>query len=478
MRLDVDVAIVGAGTAGMFATSEVRRAGLSYVLIDHGPLGTTCARVGCMPSKLALHAASLWRTRREMADWGMTGQEHLRIDLGQTWQRLRQGRDHFAGAAAGTARKLGADQLINGRARFTAAGKLTVSTAEGEVVVTAAQVILAVGSTPFLPDNLQAVADRCLTTNTLFEQESLPARIGVIGSGALGLEMGLALSRLGVQVHLAGSSSFAGIDDPVLSERVQASVAGELTLWLGQPATAEPAADGVRLRAGEKETTVDALLVAAGRRPNLAGLDLAAAGIATTARGLPDIDPLTLKIAGHPVYVIGDANASRTLFHEATDEGRRAGRHAAATVLAARAAAADTPGHVNAGAASPAPRQVPLSITFSDPDIVHVGLRHGELDPATALIGTASGEANGRLRILDSMQAMIRLYADRDSGRLLGAALFAPAGEHLGHLLALAITRGETIDSLLELPWYHPTIEELLTVALEDLRRQRKRAPG
>lgn len=97
---------------------------------------------------------------------------------------------------------------------------------------------------------------------------------------------------------------------------------------------------------------------------------------------------------------------------------------------------------------------------------------------APVLIGTASGEANGRLRILDSMQAMIRLYADRDSGSLLGAALFAPAGEHLGHLLALAITRGETIDSLLGLPWYHPTIEELLTVALEDLRRQRKRAPG
>src|SRR5690625_5309941 len=85
----VDVAIIGAGTAGLYALREVKRAKKSFVLIDHGPLGTTCARVGCMPSKAALHAAELWAVRNEQAKYGIQGTENLKIDRQAAWAKVR-----------------------------------------------------------------------------------------------------------------------------------------------------------------------------------------------------------------------------------------------------------------------------------------------------------------------------------------------------------------------------------------------------
>ena len=88
--IQIDVAIIGAGSAGMYAMREVRAAGRSFVLIDRGPLGTTCARVGCMPSKVALHSAGLWAARKEFAAIGGTGEEGLGLDTAQAWVELAQ----------------------------------------------------------------------------------------------------------------------------------------------------------------------------------------------------------------------------------------------------------------------------------------------------------------------------------------------------------------------------------------------------
>src|SRR5699024_5069583 len=96
----VDVAIIGAGTAGLYALREVKRAQKSFALIDHGPLGTTCARTGCMPSKAALHAAELWALRHQQAEYGIQGIKQLSIDRDAAWQKVRQMRDGFASGAA------------------------------------------------------------------------------------------------------------------------------------------------------------------------------------------------------------------------------------------------------------------------------------------------------------------------------------------------------------------------------------------
>ncbi|AJZ56309.1 pyridine nucleotide-disulfide oxidoreductase, dimerization domain protein (plasmid) [Paraburkholderia fungorum] len=151
------------------------------------------------------------------------------------------------------------------------------------------------------------------------------------------------------------------------------------------------------------------------------------------------------------IYLAGDVSGTRELQHEAADEGSIAGwnaaRHAAPTAWR---------------------RRVPLSIAFTDPDIASIGCRFDRL-PAHALIGEARGSGNGRSKIAGHEDNLVRLYADPASGRLLGAAVLSVGGEHLAHLLAWAIQRGETVAGLLEMPFYHPTEEELIQSALNDL---------
>ena len=130
-QIDVDVAIIGAGTAGLYALREVRRAKKSFVLIDTGPLGTTCARVGCMPSKVALHIAEYWNVQKEFPRYGISGAEHLRLGGAVAWQALREQRDMFAGGAAESAKRAAGEHLIMGRARFLAPTVLAVEQASG-----------------------------------------------------------------------------------------------------------------------------------------------------------------------------------------------------------------------------------------------------------------------------------------------------------------------------------------------------------
>jgi dihydrolipoamide dehydrogenase len=161
------------------------------------------------------------------------------------------------------------------------------------------------------------------------------------------------------------------------------------------------------------------------------------------------------------VFFAGDVHPDRPLLHEAAAEG----------VIAARGAIALVTG---APAVLPA-RATPLSIVFSDPDVCAVGTPFDRLEHDQVVIGTAQGSANGRSRIMGTPENLIRVYAQRGSGRLLGAALLTARGEHIAHLLAWAIQRRETVAGLLELPFYHPTIEELLQSALKDAATQLER---
>ena len=137
-------------------------------------------------------------------------------------------------------------------------------------------------------------------------------------------------------------------------------------------------------------------------------------------------------------------------------------------MLAARGAARAIDGR----AVELPPRRIPLTIVFSDPDIASVGLGYDQLDLGQTVIGGAEGKSDGRSRVLGAEDNLVRVYAERGSNRLLGAGLMCTHGEHLAHLLAWALQRGETVDDLLRMPFYHPSIEELLQSALKDAARQ------
>lgn len=456
--LTTDVAVIGAGTAGLTAFSELRRQGLSALLIDHGPLGTTCARVGCMPSKAALHAGHQWATLRALLKDAAVPAGASRPD--ELWRQVRAIRDRLAGDTAQRTRDFAGEHLLMGTARFTGPGTLDV---DGRAVHARAFVV-ACGSRPVVPKALAALGERLLTTDSLFDLDTLPASVGMLGLGSIGLEMGLALSRLGVRV-LAGDLKDlpAGITDPQLGARVSERFAREMTMWLGRPVEASPQAQDIAVRSGGETGRVEVVVAALGRRPDVDALDLQRAGVPLDARGLPELNERTLRAGSSMVFLAGDVSALRPLMHEAVDEGQ----------IAARAAAQALGGPSDAGLP---PRRTPLAIVFSNPDVAMVGQAYDTLDLDRTVIGSASGETDGRSRIMGAESNLVRVYVERGTGRLLGAGLLATHGEHLAHLLAWAIQRDETVESLLTLPYYHPSIEEMLQSALKDAGRQLRAA--
>lgn len=445
----VDVAIIGAGTAGASALKQVKRAGKTFVVIDPGPLGTTCARTGCMPSKAVLHAATLWQGMQSSAGVHSVATEAINPDA--LWRASRRVRDALAAGAAEKIVSAAGGHLLMGHARFVDHNVVEV----GRRRIQAKAFVVATGSMPVVPAFLEGVKDHVLTTDSLFERETLPRSIGILGMGAIGLEIGLALSRLGVQVVAADQKSLpGGITDPEIGfQAIQyLSSRNGLAIWLGSPVHVTQSADHIAMISCNAKREVEWVLAALGRKPALDGLQLEAAGVILDNRGYPAVDLGTMRSGETALYIAGDANPDRPLQHEAADEGAIAGWNAA-----------------HHGASRRFRRRVPLSIIFSDPDIALVGMTLDQLDEEQVVIGTSSGRANGRSRVLGAEDNLVRIYAERSTGILLGAAIFAIRGEHIAHLLAWAIQRRETAETLLQMPFYHPTIEEMVQSALAEI---------
>ncbi|WP_460272311.1 dihydrolipoyl dehydrogenase [Celeribacter sp. ULVN23_4] len=449
MTRKVDVVVIGAGSAGVTALYTLLRAGKSVVLINSGPEGTTCARVGCMPSKALIEAASLYHSKDRLEMFGLRGAEALSVDGPAVLARVRAIRDKLVnGFVTRTHRHLDETQFINGHAKITSPTSVEVN---GERIETDA-IIIATGSTPVLPAPFRALGDALLTTDTIFEEEDLPNSLAVIGLGVIGCEIGVAMGRLGVEVHgFDAAPVIAGIKDPVVAAAAMDWLGKDMSITTGVAVEPRLEPNGqVTIQAGAKTVTVDRVLASIGRRPNVQGLGLENLGVELDTRGMPPYDPETLQIGDLPVYLTGDANADRPLLHEAKDEGKIA-------VL-----------NILAGERKPFHRRVPLGIAFTTPQIASVGASLDTLDPETTAIGSASAANNGRSKVKADTDGIIRIYADKNSLKLLGATLAIADAEHMAHWLALAMEQGMTLDACLASPFYHPVLEETLQDALMD----------
>ena len=169
----VDVAIIGAGSAGLYALGQVRRSGKSFVLINGGELGTTCARVGCMPSKAIVQVAEDFHRRRHFDRYGVEGHEDMGLSLPEAMEYVQNLRDTFVERVISNSTDTLGDAFLDGYATFLEPGLLDV---EGQRI-RAGRVIIATGSRPVVPAAWDAFRDRVLTTDDLFDQEDLPASI-------------------------------------------------------------------------------------------------------------------------------------------------------------------------------------------------------------------------------------------------------------------------------------------------------------
>jgi dihydrolipoamide dehydrogenase len=460
-NIDVDVAIIGAGTAGLSAYRSARTQGKRAVLIEGGPYGTTCARVGCMPSKLLIAAADSAHAVAAAPGFGVHPGP-LRIDGQAVMARVRVERDRFVGFVLDGVNAIPAEDKLRGHARFTGPNTLQV---DEHTTIQAASVVIATGSTPAMPPALSGKLAGVITSDDVFEWNDLPASVAVVGSGVIGLELGQALARLGVQVTLyARGTSVAQLSDP----EVVAAAAKALTLELDlrfQHSVLAAEQDGGQVilttvdGAGAiKSARFDKVLVAVGRTPNVAGIGIEHAQLALDAAGIPLFDSSTMQCGASSIFIAGDANNERPVLPEAADQGRIAGDNAARFP------------HVQPGL-----RRTALTIAFTEPNIATVGASFRALcadgKPPFA-IGSVSFENQGRSRVMLQNHGMLRVYGEFGSGRFLGAEMVGPRAEHLAHLLAWACQSRMTVKQMLELPYYHPVVEEGVRTALRELDTQ------
>ena len=449
----VDVAVIGAGTAGLAAYRAAAAVTPRVLLIEAGAHGTTCARVGCMPSKLLIAAAEAAHHAREAGPFGVRAR--VEVDGAAVMERVRRERDRFVGFVLDGVERIPEADKLHGRARFVAPGVLDVD----GVRVEARAVVVATGSSPVMPPMFEGLGDRRVINDDVFEWRSLPASVAVFGVGVVGIELGQALHRLGVRVRMFGRGGAVG---PLTDPAVRASALDALREEL--PIDPDATVHGVRRvgdavevdfddERGERRTErFEYVLVAAGRRPNLAGLGLDQSGVTLDARGRARVDRHTMQCDGAAVFFAGDASDDVPLLHEAADEGRIAGDNAA-----------------RYPAVTPGARRSLLAVTFSEPQLAVVGASLATLrasgDP---VIGEVSFADQGRSRVMLQNRGLLRVYADRSTGRLLGAEMAGPRAEHIAHLLAWSHQQGLNVEQMLSMPFYHPVVEEGLRTALRD----------
>lgn len=458
---EVEYVILGVGTAGLGAFSRIRKQTDSVLLVQHGPYGTTCARVGCMPSKMLIAAGDLAHAIDKGAYFGIDG--HYQVNGKRVFERIEQDRAaKFVGGVLKYVDSIPDQFKVEGKATFVDPQTIDV---DGKLRIRAEKIIIACGSTPYISPVFEHLQDELDTSDTIFELEDLPKSLAVVGLGVIALELGQAFHRLGVETTLYGHSGRIGsFTHPDMQSEVLRTLQQELNIVpQGDFISAEKTAAGYQLtyQTGDGEIitrTYERVLLASGRTSNLRSMNLENSGLTLDKRGLPRYDPLTMQCGDAPVFIAGDATEDLALWHEAYIEGRIAAD--SALNYPKRKEGRRTPG---------------LGIYFTDPQMAVVGAPYKTLDSEQLFIGRARMGRGPRHEIYNDPNGMIQVYIDKGDGTLLGAEIFGRGAEHMAQTLVLAIEHKMSVAEILQMPVYHPSLEEVMKDALNNALFQLKR---
>ncbi|MBQ9600967.1 MAG: dihydrolipoyl dehydrogenase [Neisseriaceae bacterium] len=458
-KLNADVVVMGGGTAGMGAFRNALRYTDNVYLIESKAFGTTCARVGCMPSKLLIAAAEACHHATHTDPFGVHLDKNSVLVNGQeVMQRVKSERDRFVGFVLEDVMAWSEERRIMGAAKFI--DEHTVQIDE-HTQIKAKRIVIATGSRPVLHDSWKALGDKLIINDDVFSWDTLPESVAVFGPGVIGLELGQALHRLGVRVEIFGvSGSLGGITDPVVLQQAIDVFGSELTLHLNTETEVSLNNEGkVEVQWSKEGQTgvfcADYLLAAVGRRPNVDNIGLENLNIEKDARGVPIANPKTMQTSIPHIFIAGDASNQIPLLHEASDQGKIAGENAGRYP------------NIEAGL-----RRSMIGVVFTNPQIASVGARFATLQKEydeRLVVGEVSFKNQGRSRVMLVNQGHLRVYADKESKRFLGAEMVGPAAEHIAHLLAWAHQMQLTVPQMLDMPFYHPVIEEGVRTALRDV---------
>ena len=452
-----DVVVIGGGPGGYVCAIRAAQLGFKTACVEkRGALGGTCLNVGCIPSKALLQASEKYEEAQHgLAAMGIgtgTVSLDLKAMLGhkdKVVSELTKGIEFLF--------KKNKVAYLKGTGTIKGSGALTVTDAEGQAQAVAAKhIVIATGSDPMPLPGVEIDEKRIVSSTGALALDKVPEHLVVIGGGYIGLEMGSVWLRLGAKVTVVEflDRIVPGMDGEVgkafqrvlkkqgMDFRLSTKVTGAKASAKGVALTLEPA------KGGEAETlAADVVLVAIGRRPYTEGLGLSEAGIATDKAGRITIDDrFRTNVQG--VYAIGDAVAGPMLAHKAEEEGV-----ALAEILAGQA------GHVNY-------ETVP-GIVYTWPEVAAVGKTEEQLKEAGVAykVGKFPFTANSRARANLSTEGFVKILADAETDRILGAHIIGPDAGNLIHEVVVNMEFHGSAEDLARSFHGHPTLNEAVKEA-------------
>jgi len=454
--ITAEVLVLGAGPGGYTAAFRAADLGKNVVLVDRSPtLGGVCLNIGCIPSKALLHAAKVIAETKEMSQHGIAFTAP-QIDL----DRLRGWKDkvvaRLTGGLVGLARQRRVTTL-RGTGSLLSAHQLQVTSSDGgTTVVQFESAIIAAGSEPvtlpFIPHDDPRVID---STGAL-ELADVPHRLLVLGGGIIGLEMATVYAELGSRITVVElmDQLIPGADKDVVAPLFKRISKRYENIYLRTKVTDVTATpQGLRVTfdgaGAPAQDTFDKVLVAVGRRPNGAMLGADKAGVQVDDRGFIPVDS-QMRTNIHHIHAIGDVVGQPMLAHKATHEAR----------VAAEAAAGHN-AHFDA-------RVIP-SVAYTDPEVAWVGITETEAKEQGVPYGCGifPWAASGRSLSLGREEGITKLVFDRDTERILGAAIVGPSAGELIAEAALAVEMGADASDIGATIHPHPTLSETIGMAAE-----------
>jgi len=448
----VDVVVLGMGPGGEEVAGRLAEAGLSVVGVENRLLGGECPYWGCVPSKMMIRAANLLAEARRVD--GMAGHAQVHPDWAPVAARIRAEATDDWNDQVAVDRFVGkGGRFVRGRGRLAGPGRVAV----GEAVFEAGRaVVLATGTEPAVPP-VDGLADTPYWTNRdAVEATTLPASLIVLGGGAVGLELAQVYARFGVQVTVVEA-----LDRLLAGEEPDASALARDTLTR-DGVTVHTAATATRVAYtggrftltldGGTQVPAEALLVATGRRADLAALGVDTVGLDPAAKAVTVDERLR---AGQRLWAVGDITGEGAFTHVAMYQAGIAVRD----ILAQPGPPADY-------------RALPR-VTFTDPEIGAVGLTEAQArDHGLAVrVGIARVPATARGWIHKAgNDGFIKLVADTDRGVLVGATSAGPTGGEVLGALQVAVHGQVPIDTLRQMIYAYPTFHRGIEDALRDLR--------
>ncbi|MBN9889145.1 dihydrolipoyl dehydrogenase [Salipiger abyssi] len=447
-----DVIVIGAGPGGYVAAIRCAQLGLKTACVEgRDTLGGTCLNVGCIPSKALLHAShQLHEAEHNFASMGLKGKAPS-VD----WKQMLSYKDDVIGQNTKGIEflfKKNKIDWIKGWASIPEAGKVVV----GDDTYETKNIIVASGSEPSSLPGVEIDEKVVVSSTGALELPKVPKKMVVIGAGVIGLELGSVYKRLGSEVSVI---EFLDVITPSMDTEVQRSFQKMLTkqgldFTLGAAvqkveASKTKAKVTYKLRKDDSEHEVDAdvVLVATGRRPFTDGLGLDKLGVAVSERG-------QIKTDGHwqtnvkGIYAIGDAIDGPMLAHKAEDEGM-----ACAEVIAGKH------GHVNYG--------VIPSVIYTWPEVASVGATEQELknEGKAYKVGKFPFMGNARAKAMFASEGFVKILADKETDRILGAHIIGPGAGDLIHEVCVAMEFGASAEDLALTCHAHPTYSEAVREA-------------